>query len=376
MIATAAALLAVGWLLGIPELVALCVVALVGCVLAAATLLVRSGAIHVERRVRPQRVAVGTGNDVLLSIHNRGSRSTPAAVIEDEAGPAGGVALSLAPLRPAETVTAVYRLSPLPRGVHHIGPLAIRQEDPFGLVRRSRTVEGRSTVIVVPRSEQLASLPALPADEPDASRATSMPNAVDEEFATLRSYIPGDDIRRIHWPSTARTGTPMVRQFDHPWQRRVTVLIDRRDGADRDAFERAMVVAASLIDLAARSGETVRVLDSTGADSGPVVAAVERPVLMERLAVLEPLPGGAAHDLARLSTAGGGTGWFVVITATEAISQPHELNPRPGAEGHILVSTASSDFLADTAQGLTIGWDGTFPLAEVWDRALGVRRPG
>ena len=77
-------------------------------------------------------------------------------------------------------------------------------------------------------------------------------STVDEEFASLREYVSGDDFRRIHWPSTARLGTPVVRQFDVPWQRRTTVLVDLRAAAHDDrSFERAVTAAASVVELAA-----------------------------------------------------------------------------------------------------------------------------
>ena len=68
----------------------------------------------------------------------------------------------------------------------------------------------------------------------DPHAGAEHPNAVarsGEDFYALRPYVVGDDLRRVHWPSTARHDELMVRQDELPWQGRATVLLDVRRGA-------------------------------------------------------------------------------------------------------------------------------------------------
>jgi uncharacterized protein (DUF58 family) len=80
-----------------------------------------------------------------------------------------------------------------------------------------------------------------------------------EDFYTLREYVDGDDLRRVHWPSTAKRGRYMIRQEETPWHTRATVLLDDRPAAHdgmggSSSFERTVGAAASLVDLYYRSG--------------------------------------------------------------------------------------------------------------------------
>ena len=163
-------------------------------------------------------------------------------------------------------------------------------------------------------------MPPAPGDEPEhGTHALTSASTVDEEFAALRDYVPGDDVRRIHWRSTARRGNPVVRQFDVPWQRRTTVLLDLRAGPSEAAFERAVSAAASVVELVSRRDELVRLVTTAGEDSGFVPAAEHLDELLDRLAVVLPLPvqrDRPAPLLAMLGQLGtSGTGRLVTCTA-------------------------------------------------------------
>src|SRR5438270_830794 len=69
-----------------------------------------------------------------------------------------------------------------------------------------------------------------------------------DEFYALRAYEVGDDLRRVHWPSTARRDDLMIRQHEMPWQGRATVLLDVRQGAHTEqSLEQAVSATASLL---------------------------------------------------------------------------------------------------------------------------------
>src|SRR5438105_13844791 len=76
-------------------------------------------------------------------------------------------------------------------------------------------------------------------------QASRVPVGID--FFALREYEMGDDLRRVHWRSTARTGELMLRQDEMPWESRATILLDNRPSTHSgDSFERAVEAAASI----------------------------------------------------------------------------------------------------------------------------------
>ncbi len=279
MAATIPLLVAGAWLLGQPELAAAAAAAAAVLVVAAVTVRSRRPTLELGRTLHPARVALGEPCEVHLSIRNAGRRRTPVLALDDDAGVFGRARLGIAPVPVGATRDASYSFPTHRRGLHPVGPLTVDVEDAFGLVRSRRVMDDARTLIVLPRTWTLPSLPHAPGDEPEhGTRALSSTSTVDEEFASLRPYSVGDDIRRIHWRTTARVGEPVVRQYDQPWQRRSTILLDVRTlaatGPGNDstpgkdstpgndstpgsdpAFERAVSAVASLVVLAATDRE-------------------------------------------------------------------------------------------------------------------------
>lgn len=335
-----------GWVFGLPEL---SILAAAGIVLVgAAALWVGVGAqpLSIVRAARPGRLQVDERCEIRLATRNDRRRTSPVTVLQDRVDHHGVARLMLAPLRPGERVVATYSLPTGRRGLHHVGPLTTIVEDPLGLVRRTRTDDAVRTVVVLPRIVRLEGLPAAPGDEPEhGTQSLTSTASVDEEFASLREYVPGDDVRRIHWRSTARRGRPVVRQFDVPWQRRTTVLVDLRPGPDSESFERAVSVAASVVALVARRDELVRLVTTAGDDTGFLPAADELDGLLDRLAVVTAEPPtrdrprplrAAVADLARRDL-----GRLVTVTAGLDAVDARELSVAGRGIGtHVLVSTA------------------------------------
>ncbi|MFJ4221254.1 DUF58 domain-containing protein [Curtobacterium luteum] len=164
------------------------------------------------------------------------------------------------------------------RGRGLVGPVTIRVEDPFGLLRVDRPVVRAEEVVVVPASVPLAALDtgalagAVSADEGRVGQGGS---ADDSE---LRPYRPGDPIRRVHWGQSARRGELHVRQTTQAQPPEAVIALDvRRESYQRlgrddlaelsdlggdAAFEHAVVVAASVARaLAARTSRVVLVSD-------------------------------------------------------------------------------------------------------------------
>ncbi len=109
-----------------------------------------------------------------------------------------------------------------------VGPLRAERTDPFGLARRTTDVAPVADLTVYPRVDAVHPLP----DSPGSDRHLNAPRAAfgvaGEDFYALRPYEVGDDLRRVHWPSTARRDELMIRQNETPWQGRATVLLDTR----------------------------------------------------------------------------------------------------------------------------------------------------
>ena len=150
--------LAVGsFLLGAVELLALALAALTLLVGGALWLtLGRALDLAITRRVRPQRLHVGSAGRIDLTIENRASRATPLLSATDWFDEARRAARFLVPpLAAGATARAAYRIPTRRRGRYQVGPLVVRASDPFGLTRRSLAAVEESEVLVRPRVHEI-----------------------------------------------------------------------------------------------------------------------------------------------------------------------------------------------------------------------------
>lgn len=285
--------------------------------------------IGVERSVTPERARPGQPVSVTLTLVNRGRGPAPLMLFEDRL-PSGLGAVSRFALKGVEAGghrTTSYEVKPARRGLYAVGPLHMSFMDPFGLAGVRSEAAGTARFLVHPAVERLA----LPRDMGEqrslASSALRQPTgAQGEEFYTLREYVEGDDLRKIHWASTAKRRKYMIRQEETPWHTRATVLIDDRagsfDGA-YDSFERAVEGAASLADLYHRSGYSLRLVGAhhPGLPQGRGIDNLHRcfdllATLHARPDVPDPLPA----KLASLEAGGSPEGTLVVLTGTPSAS--------------------------------------------------------
>ncbi|MDW8486859.1 DUF58 domain-containing protein [Bifidobacterium thermophilum] len=133
------------------------------------------------------------------------------------------------------------------RDILSIGPLSIRRGDPFGLVRRERRLTEQITVFIHPRT---VALNTLSAGVPRDLEGQPSNEIVDDDldFHGLREYAPGDDVRNIHWLSSAKTGTLMIRQYEATRRTNtsLTISMNPHDYAHPQEFELAVSVHASI----------------------------------------------------------------------------------------------------------------------------------
>ncbi len=251
----------------------------------------RSGAPRVEliRRLTPDAVHEGDQATVEVVVANRRRRSLTGVVLRDSVGSLGTATFEVGRIRPGETVHARYHIICRPRGVYEVGPAEIVVTDPMGLTELGGPTGPKDRLVVYPAVEELTGFPLVRGRDPavHASRP-EFSHRGGEDFFTLREYQTGDDLRRVHWPSSAKRDELMIRQLETPWQARALVLLDLRARAyENDAcFEKAVRGAASVFRHLATSGFDAELW----AGGTTTVASDHYAVAMERLAAARPFP--------------------------------------------------------------------------------------
>ena len=203
----------------------------------------------ITRQLEPSMVHEGEMASVGLQISNR--RQVPAlgVTVEDGVNGLGTATFRVGSLPASQEASAAYQIVCRPRGIYKVGPSSIEIRDPLGLTAAKSTTGITDRLIVYPAVEALSGFPNVRGRDPATS--ASKPEHSQrggEDFYTLRSYQEGDDLRRVHWPSTARLDDLMIRQMETPWQSRALVFFDVRriSYESKEAFERAVRGAASV----------------------------------------------------------------------------------------------------------------------------------
>lgn len=152
------------------------------------------------------------------------------------------------------------------RGVCTIGPLTAELSDPFGLSRRLLPGAPGLRVTVLPRVDPVTPPPLHGDAESRSTRTTTAVTGSD--LAALREYVPGDDIRRVHWRTSARREDLVVRQDRQPRRPGCLVVLDTRADVHRgESFEQAVSATASILVAAHQAGQRVRLCTTDGFDS-------------------------------------------------------------------------------------------------------------
>lgn len=207
---------------------------------------------------------------VALCVENRGAGDEHLLLLLDAFGP--GIALGQRLLEPG----------PLPGrrrrrlryrahcgrgfGAFTLGPLSLELSDPLGLVHHQRSFGGVAPFVVYPRVPPVAGLERLGSRRSFAleERSVARPGA-SLAYLGAREYRAGDDVRRIHWPATARRGTPVVREHETDLTPRLTLLVDlarvhRAGTGRRSTREHVLRAACGIVAAAARRGDDVELV--------------------------------------------------------------------------------------------------------------------
>lgn len=273
----------------------------------------------VSRQVTPEQVSVDDPAEVRLALTPRAPALGGVTRVRDRLPTALG-ATRWHPL-PAQSGRRPqhlrYELRPGRRGRHHIGPLEQSCDDGLGLARASQVVDVRSELLVTPRLMPLGTHSAAPGlgTATDTTLRRTLHGSDDDVL--IREYHQGDDVRRIHWRSTARTGQLMVRREERARDPIVTIVLDNRGrawgghGGD-DRFEWAVSATASLgVELVA-AGFEVRVVFADGSVLSPPRGGPGRQdAILERLAEVGTEPQRSLQEA--LAASGHGADDHVLI---------------------------------------------------------------
>lgn len=368
VIASALAALVMGYAWGWAELVALGWGLGLLVVLASAWLAGR-GAGVIELTLPVARVAVGEPAEARLAATNPGRRRFGGARLELPVGER--IVLRVLPALPRGA--SFDEQFPIPterRGVVPVGPARTVRADPIGLMRREIVWSGTSLLHVHPRTAAIAALSTGFVRDLEGSPTRDL-TVSDIAFHALREYVPGDDRRYIHWRSSAKTGTFMVRQFEETRRSRLMVLLDLDPHSydDEEEFELAVSAAASVGARAIRDSRSLAFVvsgrTSPGAEARRRGGAVRelptgsRDRLLDALCLVEtdvravPLheaARAAAESLAGVSLA------FLVTGSAQGIAPLRAAAARlpVGVESIVVQCAPEGEASARSVAGLTV----------------------
>ncbi|MBX7161153.1 MAG: DUF58 domain-containing protein [Acidimicrobiia bacterium] len=251
--------------------------------------------IELQRQVTPNRVRSGDAVRVVYSSRVANAWLFPVGEIVEVVQRSGRDAERLTLSGSTANRRVAIDLPALPRGVHQLGPTSVSRTDPTALFTHRYLYATADPVIVWPRTVAVGA--ALAAAGLDGSAASDVVAPGGFDFRGLREFVPGDDPRRIHWASSAKRGTFVVKETDPDSLETVTLVLDCRAGAypDLSSFEVAACAAASAVEALAAIGWQVElVLGMPGAAILDVDAPAMLGQAMDRLAYAEPVPGADA----------------------------------------------------------------------------------
>lgn len=257
------------------------------------------------------------------------------------------------------------------RGLFEDTRVTISTTAPFGVAKRSREVAVAGSTLVLPAVVDLEGLPFIqPTPALDSAIHTVPRRGQGPEYLGVREYRTGDSMRHVHWPSTARTGTIMVREFEHETTRRLAIVVDssRDSGPDPKrawtSLDRCCSAAASIALAASAKGQGARLI--AGGESGTeILARSEGLELLRKLALLAP---DGLSDLSEVVTGLGGelrgVQTVVLVFPTWRANSAQSLAPAVRSLGQRVARVVALLVVIDPdeAPGLALGPEGVRAL--------------
>jgi uncharacterized protein (DUF58 family) len=345
------------------------------------------------RQLVPRRIQAGQTAEARVRLLNVSRLRTGLLLAEDLipaaiAGPGRRPRFVLESIEPGGSRDLSHQVELDQRGKYTIGPLQVRVADAFGLASIGRSFATKSTLVVTPQIIALPRVSIAGNRLGDGESGLRTVAAAGEDDIAPRAYRDGDELRRVHWRSTARYGELMVRREEQRWHNRALLLLDTRrkahvgSGPD-SSFEYAVNAMASIgVHLVGQGIET-QLITETG-DAAPAGPAAES--LLERLAVIRTSRGTDLNrGLAALRTSNRGQVIAIVGALSPAqarllaashhgtspamallLDGPHWAAERPAARtgDREPLSAAASILMAAGWRVVTA--TGSTPLADAW----------
>ena len=333
----------------------------------------------VSRSASPAKLRAGSPARVDLRIQNRSRRPTPTMTVQDRVQKTQGAVLTLAPISNSTSAKVAYRLPASRRGPIEIGPLSLTLGDPLGLTKTTVVASGSVELLVHPELINLSKLKSSAGRDPLAEqrRARSVSSSGDEFFA-LRPYMVGDELRRVHWPATARSGELVVRQDEKPRTGRVTVVLDHQSGAyTEEGFERAVSAALSALYAAWNGEDALRFSNSANPTGVDLTTRSELTAIDGRLAYLERVKTGSLVETLEAASRFHGGGTLVVVTSTINPETAVALERAQRGFGRVVIVTTepqsdsqNHDHQHSQLNKRVVLHDGTSDFSELWRTQL------
>src|SRR5581483_9895945 len=207
--------------------------------------------IAVERRTRAQRAEVGGYFEEWVAVDNTWRLPKPWVEVQTDSTLSGhGIQRGFS-LGGGARRSWTLRTQCATRGKFTLGNLTITTGDPFGLFQRSVRYPSQETIVVYPQTVDFTTPARIPGDLPGGARSSGHVPYVTPTAASVREYAPSDPFGRIHWPSSARLGRLMVKEFELDPFSDIWIVLDLNRyvhygrGAE-STEEYAVTVAASL----------------------------------------------------------------------------------------------------------------------------------
>jgi uncharacterized protein (DUF58 family) len=207
--------------------------------------------LDVEVRRTTPRVTQGQSLEGTITVRSRSPIPKIWLEVEDPSSVPGHESRRIVTLGAHGVFAWTYRTRTRVRGLYTLGPVTVTAMDPFGFFKRTRTFGHPTNILVYPNAPDLPNFYIPPANLPGEGRFRRRTQNVTPNVAGIRAYAPGDSYNRIHWPATARTGDPMVKQFELDPASDIWVVLDldaqhHVGQAEEGTEEAAVQVAASI----------------------------------------------------------------------------------------------------------------------------------
>jgi uncharacterized protein (DUF58 family) len=343
-----------------------------GCLLSmlvGALWIARPQKLGVKRTLHPPKVTVGESSTGIVEVRNTTRRRIGSRFAEDVLGDQV-VRMALPAMSPGESIEQPYIVPAPKRGLFEVGPVRLTRADPLGLFRR---VQGQGSVEhlwVRPRTHRLSAVSSGWAKDLDGPTSDVAPRG-SAAFHALREYQFGDDLRHVHWRTSARRGELMVRHFVDTRRSQELVMLDpRSESYSAVSFEDAVEVAASIC-MAATLAKREPILVLPGQTEK---ANDERLQPIDRLTLVTSVSSVSLADaFSEVRRKRGGASALVIVTGDtdgrELIEQARRVL-RSGLVVVVRVVVGTEPTISNVAGGRLVTVPSADRLAGVWAEAV------